>query len=213
MSRTISDISQLGILIWIIRLIMLFFFVFFSWIPLVTVINYVLPQYFPDNFTFFLLTVLFTLGLTSIAIIGILSLRIELRDFITIIYTSGVIFSFGDPFFLSFGVVSSWLFYEIWYVARQFKLLDQEYSTYPESNLEKYYLIVNFRNQVIAFLLQAWITLSISWVILYIASNYYFELGDEFGTLGIATSFTMLTVVYLTQRNVFPRRRKRKIAS
>jgi hypothetical protein len=205
--------SQLGLLIIIIRLGMLVLFVFFSLIPIITVINFILPQYYPGDFAFFLMFTLFTLGLSSIPIFGIISLRMSFRDISTLIYAAGLVFSFDDPYLLTFGVVSSWLFYEIWYVVNQFKYLDKEYSTYPRSSKEKKLLLINFRNQVISFLLQAWITLLLSWIVLYFASNFYFELGDEFGTLGIATSFAMLTIVYLTQRIVFPRKQKGKTVS
>ncbi len=213
MSKTKTSISRLGILIWIIRLTLLVFFVFFSWIPIITVVNFVLPQFFPNNLIFFIIMTMFTLGLSMITFIGILSLRMGFRDFSTIIYASGVLFSFYDPYFLAFGVVSSWLFYEIWHVANQFNILDDEYSTYPKSSTERHLLSLNFRNQMVSFILQAWITLSFSWIILFVISNLYFELGEEFGTLGIATSITMLTIVYLTQRMVFPRKNNNKTAS
>ena len=203
-----TKISQLGIIIIIIRLGMLALFIFFSLIPMVTIINFILPQYYPGDLSFFLLFTLFTLGLSSIPIFGVWSLRMGFRDISTLIYAGGIVFSFDDPYLLTFGVVSAWLFYELWYVVNQFKHLDQEYSTYPRVSRERAFLMINFWNQILSFLLQAWIALSLSWIILFVASNFYFELGNDFGTLGIATSFAMLTIVYLTQRMIFPKKTK-----
>jgi hypothetical protein len=78
--------------------------------------------------------------------------------------------------------------------------LDKEYFSYKQESFERKRLSLNLRNQVISFLIIGWITISLSSIVIYLSTNYYFELGRNFGTLGIATSLTMIALVYLTQR-------------
>jgi len=145
---------------------------------------------------------MFTIIVGVVTIIGIFTLNLDLRGLTTFIFSIGIIFNFDDPFFLAFGVVLSWLFYELLYVFARFYQLDMEYSSYPEGSFERQRLTHNLRTQLISFLIIGWITISLTWVALYLSTNFYFELGKDFGTLGIATSFTMITLVYLTQRYV-----------
>ena len=200
MSTTSNRLSQLGLFILLMRFSMLIIFIFFSYIPFIAVINVILPQYFSDTSYFFILAAAFTIIIGVVTIISIYTLNLDLRGLTMIIFTVGIIFSFDDPYFLAFGVVLSWLFYELWYVFARFYQLDKEYSSYSQKSFERQRLSHNLRTQLISFLIIGWITISLSWVVLYISTNFYFELGKDFGTLGIATSFTMVTIVYLTQR-------------
>ena len=202
LSLTSRNISQLGLFILIMRILMLIVFFFFSFIPFVSVINVILPQYFAENLSFFILAGLFTILVGIITITSIYTLNLDFRLFTTIIFALGIIFNFDNPYLLSFGAVLSWLFYELWYVFARFFQLEQEYSTYPRQSIERNLLSHSLREQLLSFLIMGWVTVSLSWIVLYISSNFYFELGKDFGTLGIATSFTMITIVYLAQRYV-----------
>ena len=202
MSTTSNRLSKLGLFILLMRFSMLIIFIFFSFIPFVAVINLILPQYFANNLYFSVLAAAFTIIIGVVTIISIYTLNLDLRGSTTIIFSLGIVFSFDDPYFLAFGVVLSWLFYELWYIFARFYQMDKEYSSYTQQSFERQRLSHNLRTQLISFLIIGWITISLSWVVLYLSTNFYFELGKEFGTLGIATSFTMVTIVYLTQRLV-----------
>jgi len=202
MSTTSNRLSQIGVFILLMRISMLVIFIFFSFIPFISVINIILPQYFANNLYFFILAAIITIITGVVTIISIYTLNLDLRGLTTIIFSIGIIFSFDNPYFLAFGVVLSWLFYELWFVFARFYQLDKEYSSYPQKSFERQRLNHNLRTQLISFLIIGWITVSLSWIVLYLSTNFYFELGREFGTLGIATSFTMVTMVYLTQRFV-----------
>jgi hypothetical protein len=120
----------------------------------------------------------------------------------TTVFATGIILNFNDPYLLVIGVVVCWLFYEFWYIFARFLQLDTEYSSYKQGSFERIRLSLNLRNQVISFLIIGWITISLSWMVMYLSTNYYFELGRNFGTLGITTSLTMIGLVYLTQRYI-----------
>lgn len=200
MSTTFNRTSQMGFFILFMRFSMLIIFIFFSFIPFVSVINIILPQYFSNNIYFFILAGTVTIIIGVVTIISIITLNLDLRGLTTLVFSIGIIFSFDNPYFLAFGVVLSWLFYELWFVFARFYQLDKEYSSYKQKSFERQRLSRNLRAQLISFLIIGWITISLSWAVLYLSTNFYFELGREFGTLGIATSFTMITLVYLTQR-------------
>ena len=202
MRTTSNRLSQLGFFILLIRIFMIIIFIFFSYLPFVSVINVILPQYFSNNVYIFILAAILTIIIGVVTIIGIFTLNLDLRRFTTIIFSVGIVLSFDDPYFLAFGVVLSWLFYEFWYIFTRFYQLDKEYASYSQESFERQRLSHNLLTQLISFLIIGWIMISLSWVVLYLSTNFYFELGKDFGTLGIATSFTMVTLVYLTQRYV-----------
>ena len=202
MSTSSNKISQLGLFIFLMRIFMLIIFIIFSYFPFIAVFNIILPQYFADNLYFFILTGLFTILVGAVTIYSIYTLNLDLRGITTGVFSIGIIFSFDNPYFLAFGVVLSWLFYELWHVFARFYQLDKEYSSYTSKSFERQRLNRNLRAQIVSFLIIGWITVSMSWIVLYFSTNFYFELGREFGTLGIATSFAMVTLVYLTQRFV-----------
>ncbi len=203
MNMTPNRLSQLGIYILLMRLVMLFIFIFFSLIPFVSTIDILSLHFFSNNPFLYLLVITLTIILSIVTIISIYTLNLGLRWITTIIFSTGIILNFDDPYFLTFGVVLCWLFYEFWFIFARFLQLDKEYSSYKQGSFERKRLSLNLRNQVISFLIIGWITISLSWIVMYLSTNYYFELGRNFGTLGIATSFTMITLVYLTQRYVF----------
>jgi hypothetical protein len=181
---------------------MLFIFIFFSLIPFVSAINKLTLHFFSNIPYFYLLVILLTFILSIVTIISIYTLNLDLRWITTIIFSTGIVLNFDDPYFLAFGVVLCWLFYEFWFIFARFLQLDKEYFSYKQGSFERKRLSLNLRNQVISFLIIGWITISLSWIVIYLSSNYYFELGRDFGTLGIATSLTMIALVYLTQRYV-----------
>jgi hypothetical protein len=178
---------------------MVFTFLFFSFIPLISATLLFLP-YYSDYLTFFVLLIGFFLCLGIIAIFGIFTLQLRFRGLSTGLFSFGIIFSFNDPYLLTLGTVISWSFYEFWFLASRYQDLLREYSTYTNDSIEKQKLTDLFRTQITSFGLLAWIVLSISWGILFIASNYFIEVGEEFGTLGISISIAMIILLYIIQK-------------
>jgi len=202
MKTTSNRLSQLGMYILLMRIIMLLIFIFFSLIPFVSAINILASQFFSNNVFLFLLVALLAIILSIVTIVSIYTLNLDLRGITSTVFATGIVWNFDNPYLLVIGVVLCWLFYEFWYIFARFLQLDKEYSSYRQGSFERKRLSLNLRNQVISFLIIGWITISLSWIIMYLSTNYYFELGTNFGTLGIATSLTMITLVYLTQRYV-----------
>ncbi|MFX0183215.1 MAG: hypothetical protein ACFE95_09075 [Candidatus Hodarchaeota archaeon] len=197
--NSIKTKINLSFIIWGIKIIMALTFLIFSFIPLISATLLFLP-YFLDYFTFFVMLIGFFLFLGIITIYGIFTLQLRFRGLSTGLFSFGIIFSFNDPYLLTLGIVFSWSFYEFWFLTSCYQDLIREYSTYTEDSIEKQKLIDIFRTQVISFGLLAWIVLSISWGILFIASNYFIEVGEEFGTLGISISIAMIILLYIIQK-------------
>ena len=202
MSASSSRLSNLGIYILLMRVVMLMIFIIFSLLPFMSAVNKLALHFLSNNPYLYLFTSIFTILLGIITIISIYTLNMNLRLITTIIFSSGIVLNFDNPYFLTFGVVLCWLFYELWFILAGFLQLDREYSSYTQGSFERKRLSLNFRDQIFSYLIMGWITISLSWIVLYLSTNFYFELGRDFGTLGIATSLTMITLVYLTQRYV-----------
>jgi hypothetical protein len=192
--------SRLGFSFLAIRLNLLLIYIIFSFIPFFSALNVFLPQYFFNNIYIFSVILAFSMSLCLLTVIGILSLRLRFRNISTVVFSLGIIFGFNDPMMLSLGVVLTWLFYELWLILARFHQLDKDYSSYPTGSLEKYRLYTNFKNQVTSILFLAWIALSLSWAVLAITSTFYLELGEKYGTLGLATSAMMLILVFLSRK-------------
>lgn len=175
-------------IIWGIKLLMIFTFLIFSFFPLI----YNLLNGFPSHLNIIVI-VSIPFGLT---IYGIITLKAKLREISTIFFSFGIIFSFSDSFILSFGVVISWVFYETWMIAWIYNQLDMEYLPYSSNSPERLKLNKSFQSRITAISLLAWIALSLSWGLLFIAQNFYIQLG-KFGTLGISISLAMLLILYL----------------
>lgn len=175
-------------IIWGIQFIMIFTFLIFSFFPLI----YNILNRFPSNFGMIVI-ISFPFGLT---IYGIITLKSKLREFSTVFFSIGIIFSFSDSFILSFGVVISWVFYETWMIAWTYNQLDMEYLPYSSNSPERLKLNRSFQSRIISISLLAWIALSLSWGLLFIAQNFFIQLGT-FGTLGISISIAMVLILYL----------------
>ena len=202
MSEQPPQQSRLGFSFVAIRLNLLLIYIIFSFIPFFSALNIFLPQYFFNNIYIFSVILAFSMALCLISVIGILTLRLQLRKISTVVFSLGIIFGFNDPMILSLGVVLTWLFYELWFLLARFHQLDEDYSSYPKGSFEKFRLYQNFKNQVTSTLFLAWITLSLSWVVLAITSTFYLELGEKYGTLGLATGAVMLILVFLSRKLV-----------
>ncbi|MFX0064195.1 MAG: hypothetical protein ACFFC7_18640 [Candidatus Hermodarchaeota archaeon] len=190
---------SLRVIILGIQLAMMASFLVFSLIPLLSYVIFFLPYFYP--FTFILFIVLILL-LASIAIFGMITLRSQLRLITTLFFSFGTLFNFFDPYMLSLGLIISWLFYELWFQLMIFRQLDEEYVTYLPESIEKTKLMRLFQDQLSSFGLFAWIVLLISWGILFFASNFYIELGEEkgFGTLGLTLSIIIILAFYLGKK-------------
>ncbi|UCE13300.1 MAG: hypothetical protein JSV04_14080 [Candidatus Heimdallarchaeota archaeon] len=189
---------KVKIVIWSIQLFMIFGFLFFSILPLITIISTFFSlfiSYFWEIRNFILLLLIFS-GLISIY--GIITLDLRLRTFTTIIFSGGILYSFENPYLLTLGVILTWLFYEIWFICNKYHLLDSEYRTYPISCIEKQRLEKSLFNQLSSFGLLGWIVLLISWAVIFTANNFYIDLG-EYGTVGISLSVAMILLLYLTK--------------
>ncbi|MFX0151745.1 MAG: hypothetical protein ACFFAJ_13235 [Candidatus Hodarchaeota archaeon] len=198
-SKPVESKTILGLIIWGIRIAMFVTFLVFSFVPLVSEILLILSRY-PEYLAFFGLIIGFLCILSFITIFGILTLRIELRELGTGLFSFGILFSFTNPYLIALGIILSWFFYEFWYLASHYQQLIIEYTNYSSDSIEKQKLLEIFRSQITSFGLLAWIALSISWGILFIASNYYIELGKNFGTLGISISAAMIILLYVIQK-------------
>jgi len=177
-----------------IQFIMVLTFLFFSFFPLLYTLSSLIVFQFP-----ILVILLIILGL--ITIYGIYTLNLGFRGLSTGYLSLGIIFSVTDSFILSFGVVISWLFYETWLLAWKFQQLDREYLPYTSNSPEQMKLHKLFQSQLISLSLLAWISLTLSWGVLFIAQTFYVQLGSEFGTLGVSISLALLFLLYLVSRH------------
>ncbi|MHA1975122.1 MAG: hypothetical protein ACTSW1_19205 [Candidatus Hodarchaeales archaeon] len=136
-----------------------------------------------------------------ISTFGILTLKLTFRALTAIFFSLGIIFSYSSPYFFSLGIVLSWFFYEIWRILYFFSILDKEYEPYDNFDLERIRVTQVFKNQIVSLSILAWIAISLSWLVLFIASIFYIQLGKEhFGTIGISLSAAMLLLLYLVPR-------------
>ena len=153
MSKTSNRLSQLGLFILLMRIIMLIFFIFLSLIPFVSAINIILLHYFSNNPAFVIFAEILIIIVSIVTIIGIYTLNLDLRGITTIIFSSGLILSFDNPYLLALGIVLCWLFYELWYILERFAQLDKEYSSYTKESFERQRLSRNLHTQLISFLI------------------------------------------------------------
>ena len=181
-------------IIWGIQFAMAVTFLMFSFFPLL----YTLLSHFPLQFN---ILAIFLIIPAVITIYGISDLKLKYRGICTGYFSFGIIFSFSDGFILSLGVVISWMFYETWMIAWRYNQLDMEYLPYSSNNQERLKLNKVFQSQIISINLLAWIALSLSWVLLLIAQNFYIQFGN-FGTLGISISIAMLLILYLVPKYI-----------
>ncbi|UCG03105.1 MAG: hypothetical protein JSW11_03765 [Candidatus Heimdallarchaeota archaeon] len=191
-------------ILWSIRLFMIFCFVVFSLIPLLLAISLLffsyLSSYFARYLGIYMFSVILIILLGLIAVYGIVKFKIELRLLITALFSCGLLFYLQNPYLLALGVILTWSFYEIWYIAYKYNQLDQEYSTYLSNSIEIQKLMKTFQIQFNSFILLVWIVLSISWGILLLANYFYIELGTgEFGTLGISISIAIILLIRLVR--------------
>jgi hypothetical protein len=153
-----------------------------------------------------IITVGFATILSAFVIFGIIQARLSFRIPSTCFFSLGILIGFSDVFSLSFGVILSWVFYESWFISSQFYHLDHEYETYLEDSIERIKLNKIFRNQIYSFLIIAWIALSISWGVLLLSSNFFFQIGENkgFGTLGITISISVILLLFITRKFLLP---------
>jgi hypothetical protein len=185
-------------ILWSIRLVMICSYFIFSFIPLIFAISLFFLPFFTSYIIVYLSSIILIVILGLIAIYGIVSLKMELRPLITVFFSSGLLFYLQNPYLLALGIILSWSFYKIWYIAFKYHQLDREYSTYPYNSIEIQKLMKTFQGQFNSFILLVWTILSISWGILLLTNIFYVKLGTgEFGALGISISITILLLVRL----------------
>lgn len=181
-------------ILWSIRLVMLCCFFVVSYVPIILFTAFLFSNtaYFP----LFLVSIILIILLGFLAVYGILKSKLELRLLVTTLFSVGLLFYIQNPYLLALGVILSWAFYKIWYIAFKYDQLDRDYSTYPSNSIEIQKLLKTFQGQFNSFVLLIWIVLSISWGIILIVSSFYIDLGPgEFGTLGISISIAIILLV------------------
>lgn len=194
-------ILDFGLVLLLSKITMVLAFLIFSYIPLLSSIIFFLPQIpFGDTkvLTTYIVILLLLWGLVTL--FGILTMSLRLRELGSILFVLGSLFSSNDPYFLSLGIVISWIFYELWFVVSQSQQLLRDYDSYPTHSIERRKLYNLFQNQVFSFGLLAWIVLSMTWFVLFLAENFYVELGKEFGSIGISLSIAILILLLLFQK-------------
>ena len=208
---------RLQTIIWGIQLVLILVFLAFSFVPLFSVVLLLFLQVYSTNLLIIVSSIGITLLLGFLGIYGIITLKLEFRGVSTAILISGILLSrfllalrpdqmaeqievFDDPFILALWVILTWGFYEVWFLTSRYKQLDQEYESYPSDCLEREKLVEIFRNQFSSFGLLVWIALSICFLVLYLASNFYIEVGKVYGTLGITFSAAMLILLHLIRK-------------
>ncbi len=208
---------KLRTIIWGIQSVLILIFLVFSFIPLFSVVSLLFIQIYSSNLIIIVSSIGITLLLGSLGIYGIITLKLEFRGISTAILISGILLSrfllalrmdpmieqievFDDPFILALWVILTWGFYEVWFLTSRYKQLDQEYDSYPAECIERKKLAGIFRLQFISFGLLVWIAISICFLVLYLASNFFIEVGKVYGTLGISISAAMLILLYLIRK-------------
>lgn len=189
--------------LWSIRLTMICSYFVFSFIPLLLVTSLLFLPLLSLYISLYVISIILMIFLGSIAVYGIGRLKMELRSLTTVLFSCGLLFYLQNPYLLALGVILSWFFYKIWYLAFKYYQLDKEYSTYPSNSIERQKLMKTFQVQFNSFVLLIWIVLSISWGILLIANIFYIKLGTgEFGTLGITISIAIILLVRLVHNHL-----------
>jgi len=176
-------------------------FLFISYIPLISVVLFFLPQVpFRETtvITTYSIILLILWGLCTI--FGILTMDLRLRGISTTLFSLGIILSFNDPYLLSFGIILTWIFFEFWFIVSQSQQLVREYSSYSIVSLERRKLKDTVQNQIFSFGFLAWVVLLVTWVVLFIAENFYIELGKELGPIGISISIAITFLLLLFQK-------------
>ncbi|MHA2292561.1 MAG: hypothetical protein ACXACK_10395 [Candidatus Hodarchaeales archaeon] len=191
---------KLNRVIWTIQMVLIVSFLAFSYLPFCSTLILILSEFFYSNLTFITLSIGLTLFLGGLTIYGLITLHLGIRNIGTLVFSIGIIFNFNNAYLLSIGVILSWLFYEIWYLCNQYHQMETEYRTYSEESTEKQKLLETFRSQISSLGLLSWIALSVSLIILMITTNFYIELGFNFGTLGVSISFAVIFFIYLTKK-------------
>ncbi|MHA2224990.1 MAG: hypothetical protein ACXAC8_07285 [Candidatus Hodarchaeales archaeon] len=191
---------KLNRVIWTIQMVLIISFLAFSYLPFCSTLILILSEFFYSNLTFITLSIGLTLFLGGLTIYGLITLHLGIRNIGTLVFSIGIIFNFNNAYLLSIGVILSWLFYEIWYLCNQYHQMETEYRTYSEESTEKQKLLETFRSQISSLGLLSWIALSVSLIILMITTNFYIELGFNFGTLGVSISFAVIFFIYLTKK-------------
>jgi len=188
-------------IIWVIQLLMVFTFLFFSFIPIIYSWLTVLSPILTANVQLYYLIGGLFLSVGFITLFGIITLKPQLRILSSGFFSFGVIFGLSDAFLLALGVVISWIFYEIWEIGWRYSILDDEYKPYELQSYERKLLNQLFFNQISTLGIFAWIAISLSWGMLFITTHFYIQLGKEhFGTLGLSLSASMLLLLYLIPR-------------
>jgi hypothetical protein len=201
---------SLKTIIWIIKLVMILLFLSFSFLPLAIASFTLLLEFYSNNIRLQILVLIILLSFGFMSLFGIITSNLKIRFLGVGFFSLGIVFSFTNPYLLSLGIVVSWVFYEIWYLISQYDQFIWDYDDYPKNSFETQKLNKIFYNQFISLGTLAWIALSISWLALFISSNYYIELGFQFGTLGISISIAMILIFYLINKLfVIPSRKEK----
>lgn len=192
---------RVNLIIWSLQITMICSFLVFSFFPFLWLIINSSLTYLSLYLSLLLISTVVLVLLGLISVIGIITLKLEYRPFVTIFFSSGILFYLRNPYLLALGVILAFSFYNFWFIAFKYHQLDQEYSSYPPYSIERQKLLKTFQIQLSSFILLAWIVLSISWGILFFASNFYIELGTgEFGTSGITISIAITLLFFLVQK-------------
>lgn len=192
-------------ILWSIRLVMLSCFFIVSYIPILLFSSFLFTNtaYFP----LFLLSIIIIILIGLLAVYGILKFKLELRTLVTVIFSGGLLFYIQNPYILALGVILSWAFYKMWYIAFKYDQLDRDYSSYPSNSIEIQKLLITFQGQFNSFIFFLWIVLSISWGMILIVTSFYIDLGPgEFGTLGISISIAIILLVGFVRSHFDPKK-------
>ncbi len=187
----------------VIQSLQFLIFLVFSYIPFISTVIIEVPRTVSQNASnIIVISVFIATSIGIITIYGIVTLKLSIRIIGSIFFSIGIILGSTDVYSLAFGVVLSWIFYEVWYLSSHYHQLDQEYTSYHEDSVEMRKLMEIFQTQIFSLLFLAWIVLSLSWGILLISSVFFIQLGRDrgFGTLGIALSVSMLFLLFLIRK-------------
>ena len=189
----------------VIQSLELLVFIVFSFLPLLAIVIIEIPSKMENNaLNVALIGTASAIVVGIIIIYGLISLGSNIRFFGTIIFSIGILLGYSDAYALAFGIILTWVFYEVWYISFHYYHLDLEYSSYSEESVERIKLREVFQLQLYSFLLLAWIALSLSWGILILSSIFFVQLGRNqgFGTLGITISVSMIFLLFFIRNFV-----------
>jgi hypothetical protein len=187
----------------VIQSLELLVFLVFSYLPFISIVIIEVPRSVSQNALNITIIGVFLATLIGIiTIYGILTLKLSVRIIGSIFFCIGIVLGSTDVYTLAFGVVLSWVFYEVWYLSSHYHQLDQEYTSYHEESVERKKLMDIFQTQIFSLLFLAWIVLSLSWGILFISSSFFVQIGRDkgFGTLGITLSVSLLALLVLVRK-------------